>query len=398
MANEARDLILKHIDETETIELLQALVRDEKSVNPPGDGRESIRICQEKLAAEGFECERIGELDIMPILIATLDRGEGPALMYNAHVDVVPTGNLDAWDYPPFEGRVVNGRVYGRGAGDDKASVVAQIMGAIAVARSGVPIKGALIVNIDGDEETGGLHGAQYMVANMPRRPDFVVAGEQTLNRICVGERGISNATITVYGRAAHAALPWEGVNAIDGMVKILTALEYELWPKLEARRHPLFDPPSTHTVSMIEGGVRENVVPDRCRVYIDRRLVPGETSEDAVAEVASIAERVIATIPGMRVEVTGPTGIEASLSDPDSQLVKAMAAANETLGLDPSPIGYNMATDGRHFAAAGIPTVIYGPGDYSLAHVPNEWVGVDEVMEATRAYALTAYNMLGEK
>ena len=398
MSSEAQQKILEQIDEQETIAFLQALIQDEKSVNPPGDVRESIRICKEKLEAEGFDCEIIGEIDIMPILIATLDRGDGPALLYNAHVDVVPTGSLEAWDYPPFKGQVVDGRVYGRGSGDDKASVAAQVMGAIAVARSGVPIKGALIVNVDGDEETGGRHGARYAVENMKRKPDFVVAGEQTLNRICVGERGGAGTTVTVYGRAAHAALPWEGVHAIEGMVKILSALDTELWPKLDARRHPLFDPPSTKTISMIEGGVKQNVVPDRCQVYIDRRIVPGETSDGAVDEIRQIAERVVSQIPGMRVEVTGPSGVKATLSDPKSPLVQAMAAANSALGLDPAPTGYNMATDGRHFAAAGIPTVIYGPGDFSLAHVPNEWVGVDEVMEATRAYALTALNLLGSE
>lgn len=398
MTTEVQQKILDQINEQETIEFLQALIRDEASVNPPGDVRESIRICKEKLEAEGFECEILVPDEIMPVLVATLKRGDGPTLLYNAHVDVVPTGTLDAWDYPPFEGRVVDGKVYGRGSGDDKASVTAQVMGAIAVARSGVPIKGALVVNIDGDEETGGRRGARYAVENMTRRPDWVVAGEQTLNRICVGERGGAGTTIVVHGRAAHAALPWEGINAIDGMVKILATLEYELWPKLDARRHPLFDPPSTHTVSMISGGVKQNVVPDRCEVYIDRRIIPGETSDGAVDEIRKIAERVISQFPGMSVEVSGPSGVTATLSDPESELVKAMGAANAALGLDPAPVGYNMATDGRHFAAAGIPTVIYGPGDFSLAHVPNEWVGVDEVMEATRAYALFALNLLGEE
>ena len=117
-------------------------------------------------------------------------------------------------------------------------------MGAIAVARSGVPIKGALMVNVDGDEETGGRRGAKFFVDTMKRRPDFVVAGEQTLNRICVGERGGAGTTVTVYGRAAHAALPWEGVHAIEGMVKAL-GTGYRAMAKLEARRHPLFDPPS---------------------------------------------------------------------------------------------------------------------------------------------------------
>lgn len=98
-----------------------------------------------------------------------------------------------------------------------------------------------------------------------------------------------------------------------------------------------------------------------------------------------------------MSVEVEGHKGGRATLNDPDSEIVKAMASANSYLGINAEPTGYNMATDGRHFAAAGIPTIIYGPGDPRLAHVPNEWVGIDEVMEATRALALCAYEMLGE-
>lgn len=395
--SDAHDKVLQQIDQDETIALLQALVQDEASVNPPGDVRESIRICKEKLEAEGFECETIGDVDHVPNLVATYGSGNGPRLLYNAHVDVVPIGNEDAWDYPPFDARIVDGRVYGRGAGDDKASVSAQVMGAIALARSGLDINGTIVVNVCGDEEVGGLRGAKYTVENIQPKPDFVVAGEQTLNRICIGERGGAGVTVRVHGRTAHAALPWEGVPAIEGAAEIISALRTELWPKLQARRHPVFDPPSTATISIINGGVKSNVIPDLCTFHIDRRILPGETSEGAADEIRAIAERVVSHFPGMSVEVEGRTGGRATLLDPDADIVKAMAAANERLGIDPEPTGYNMATDGRHFAAAGIPTIIYGPGDPSLAHIPNEWVGVDEVMEATKALALCAVEMLSE-
>lgn len=388
--------ILANIDQDETIELLQALVRDPASVNPPGDVRESVRVSREKLEAEGFTCEVIGDIDIVPNLVATFTSGDGPSLLYNAHVDVVPIGSEEAWEYPPFAAEIANGRVYGRGSGDDKASMAAQIMGAIAVVRSGVTINGSIIVNACGDEETGGLHGAKYTVDHLDPKPDYVVAGEQTLNRVCIGERGGAGVTVTVFGRTAHAALPWEGVPAIEGMGAIITALQTELWPKLEERRHPIFDPPSTATISMIEGGVKTNVVPDRCTMHIDRRILPGETSEGAAGEIRIIAEQAIERWPDMRVEVEGRAGGRATMNDPDSPIVKAMAAANSALGINPEPTGYNMATDGRHFAAAGIPTIIYGPGDPALAHVPNEWVGIDEVMEATKAYALCAVELLG--
>lgn len=394
---DANSPVLDHIEQDETITLLQDLVRDPDSVNPPGDVRRSVRVAREKLEAEGFECETIGDLDHVPNLVARYRFGDGPSLLYNAHVDVVPVGDESAWEFPPFDATIARGRVYGRGSGDDKASVVAQIMGAIAAKRAGIELAGEIIVNVCGDEETGGTHGAKYTVDHLDPKPDFVVAGEQTLNRVCVGERGGAGVTITVIGKTAHAALPWNGVHAIEGAAEIIAALRRELWPKLENRRHPLFDPPSTATVSLIDGGVKSNVVPDRCTIHVDRRILPGETSEGAAEEIKEIAEQVVQQFPGMGVEIVGRAGGRATLLDVDSAIVHAMSATNSALGLPPEPVGYNMATDGRHFAAAGIPTIIYGPGDPSLAHVPNEWVGIDEVMEATRAYALCAVELLSD-
>ena len=387
-------LVIAQIEQDETIEFLRALVRD-PSINPPGDVRESIRICTVKLAAEGFETEIIGDLEIMPNLVATKRFGAGPTLLFNAHVDIVPTGTESAWSHPPFAADLTNGRVYGRGAGDDKASVTAQVMSAIALARSGVRLAGTLIVNVVADEETGGVHGAQHTVAHLNAPPDFVIVGEQTLNRVCVGEKGFASTEVIVHGRAAHGALPWEGVNAIEGMAAIIMALRAELWPILEQRTHPYFHH-SSASINLIDGGVKQNVVADRCRIYIDRRIIPGEDPLDDVAEVRVIAERVASDMPGLRVEVNGMGMGPAMMSAPDSPVVQAMLAANSQLGLDTELTGFSMGTDGRHFAGAGIPTIIYGPGDPKLAHVPDEWVGVDEVLEATRAYALAALELLG--
>jgi succinyl-diaminopimelate desuccinylase len=388
------DNVLRHIDEGETVALLQALVRD-PSVSPPGDVRESVRICAEKLAAEGFEIDYVQDLDHIPNLLATLRRGAGPTVLYNAHVDVVPTGEESAWTHPPFGAEIADGRVYGRGAGDDKASVTAQVMGAIALARSAAPLRGSLIVNVVGDEETGGRFGAKYIAENMAARPDFVIVGEQTLNRVCVGEKGFGSTNITVHGRAAHGALPWEGANAIEAMAEVIVALRRELWPRLEQRTHPYFHH-SSASINLIEGGVKGNVVPDRCTVYVDRRLIPGESPDANVNEIREIAQRAVRDMAGIRVEVTGSSLGRAVMGDPDSPVVRAMLAANRRLGLNTDLTGFSMGTDGRHFAALGIPTIIYGPGDPRLAHVPDEWVGVDELVDATRAYALAGLELLG--
>jgi succinyl-diaminopimelate desuccinylase len=189
--------------------------------------------------------------------------------------------------------------------------------------------------------------------------------------------------------------LPWEGANAIEGMAAVIMALRAELWPRLEDRTHPYFHH-SSASINMIEGGVKQNVVADRCAIYIDRRIIPGEDPLEGVSEIRTIAEQTIRQIPGLRVEVEPANPAAATMSDPGSPVVRAMLAANRHLGLSADLTGFSMGTDGRHFAAVGIPTIIYGPGDPALAHIPDEWVGVDEVIDATKAYALAALELLG--
>ena len=389
------DKILAEIDPDETIAFLQELVRI-PSVNPPGDVTAAIAACRRVLDDAGFATRTEAIEPSKPNLIAEYGAPDGPTLCFNAHVDVVPTGDEAAWRHPPFAADLVDGRVYGRGAGDDKASVTAQVMAAVALARSGLPLRGRLVVNEVADEETNGAAGARFVVESGLVRPDVVIVGEQTLNRVCLGEKGIAGVDVVVRGRTAHGALPWEGANAIEAMARVVAALQTELWPRLEERTHPFFHH-SSGSVNMIEGGVKNNVVPDRCSVFVDRRLVPGEDPQASSAEIEAIARRAVAPMTGIDVAVQPATEMRpATLTDAASPLVQAMLAANRRLGLPTEPTGFSMASDGRFFAAAGYPTIIYGPGDPRLAHVPDEWVGVDELLAATRAYALAALALIG--
>lgn len=387
--------VLAEIDADETIEFLRALVRV-PSVNPPGDVREAIALCERKLSDAGFTTSVVGPDEACVNLVATLQGGSGrPRLVFNAHVDVVPTGEETAWSHPPFGADLDNGRVYGRGAGDDKASVTAQVMAGVALARSGVAIDGALVITEVADEETGGFKGAGYIVNEANVAGDFAIVGEQTEGEICIGERGGAATIVTVYGATGHAATPWKGVNAIEGMARVMTALREELWPVLDARTHPVLGR-STATISTIEGGVKTNVIPDRCAIHIDRRILPSEDPAQVVAEIRAVAERAIATVPGLRVEVVGQAARPAIESDPASPVGQALQAATRFLGKDVVLKGFFAATDGKHFAPAGWPTMIMGPGDPATAHRPDEWVGVDEVLEATKLYALAALALLG--
>ena len=386
--------VLAAIDPEETISFLRELVRA-PSVNPPGEIAEAAAVCERPLVAAGFSVRNLSHEPGKPNIVAEWGAGEGAVLCFNAHLDVVPTGDEAAWSHPPFAAEVAHGRVYGRGAGDDKASVTAQVMGAIALARSGVPLRGRLVVTEVADEETSGA-GALHLIAEGGIRPDGVIVGEQTMNRVAVGEKGTAGVEIVVSGRTAHGALPWEGANAIEGMARVITALDQELQPRLAERTHPYFMP-SSASVNMIDGGVKSNVVPDRCAIFIDRRLIPDEDPVASTTEIREIAEAAIAGVPEIGVQVIPATDrFAATMSDPDGALARAMLAANAFLGLSTELTGFSMASDGRHFAAAGYPTIISGPGDPRLAHVPDEWVGIDEVLEATRAYALAALAFLG--
>lgn len=389
--------VLAAIDPDETVAFLQALVQV-PSVNPPGDVREAIRLCATKLAEAGFTTQVVGPDPERVNLVAILGGDSArPRLAFNAHVDVVPTGEESAWTHPPFGGELVDGRVYGRGAGDDKASVTAQVMAGVALARAGVPLTGALVVTTVADEETNGFRGAGYIVREGYVEADYVIVGEQTQGQICVGERGNVAIGVTVYGATGHAATPWKGVNAIEGMARVITALREELWPVLEARTHQYL-PHSTATISLIEGGVKTNVIPDRCAIHIDRRVLPSEDPARVAAEIRAVAERAIAGVDGLRVEVELKQHRPAVESDPHSPVGQALQAATRYLGNEVVVTGFFAATDGKHFAARGWPTLIMGPGDPATAHRPDEWVGVDELLAATRLYALTALALIGGK
>jgi succinyl-diaminopimelate desuccinylase len=392
---ELEEAVLAQIDQEEVIGFHRGLVQI-PSINPPGECREAIAYVEKPLREAGFETEIIHIDETQPNVIATYGPTGGKRLLVNAHVDVVPTGEREAWQHDPFGAEIEDGKIYGRGAGDDKASVTAQVLAALALQRAGIPLAGQLIVTEVADEENGGFHGSAIVAEKYPD-PDWVIVGEQTLNRVCVGEKGSAPCTVTVHGKTAHGALPWEGANAIEGIAEVIVALRRELWPKLADRTHWAFKP-SSGSVNMIEGGVKANVVPDKASIYVDRRTVPGETPDGVRAEIEAVAKQAIQNVPGCTVEVSWEyPGKEASEAPVDDPLVQAMLGANERLGGDTEPTGFSMATDGRFWQALGVPTIIYGPGDPATAHQPDEWVGIDEIMEATRAYAVAMVRLIGD-
>ena len=194
--------------------------------------------------------------------------------MWNGHLDVVPAGSVDTWTHGPWDGVVEDGRLIGRGAADMKGPVAAAQAAGAAIRRAGVDLAGMLEYHLVADEELAGTHGTQVLWDRVLLDADAAIVGEPSELQLGLAERGGASITLTAYGRAAHGSQPHRGVNAITSMARYLLRLP-EVLPDLE---HPLTGRPTVNA-ALIAGGSAPNVVPDRCEVDVDRRIVPGEAT-----------------------------------------------------------------------------------------------------------------------
>lgn len=396
MTPDQRDQLMRHIHDDEVIAFLQELVRI-PSPNPPGDSREVAEHCAGRLRREGIACELVAELPERPSVLASLgDSSRGPTLLLNAHIDTVPIENPESWRHDPFGGVIEDGLLYGRGAGDDKSSVAAQVMAAVALHRAGVRLAGRLLVNPVADEEAEGVHGARWLVESGRLRPDLVIIGEQTENRVAIAERAMKRFVLTVHGQAAHGAMPWNGVNAIVKMAKLIGFID-EIYPPVLADRTHAYLPHSTINLGIIQGGLKFGMVPELCKLSIDRRIVPGESGQSALEELQALCERFSREVEPLEYGLTPvPAGGSPVDTPPDHPLVQAIQSAVSEVSGEKRPLtGYQQASDGRYFASLGVPVVIFGPSHPDVGHTANEHVPTSQVVEAARVYALTALRVL---
>lgn len=391
------EALLSGIDTAEATAFLQALIRA-RSDYPPGDTREVLGIVADKLAAAGVPATLVAQAETRPNLVAELaGDGEGPALVFHAHADTVGAG--DGWEHDPFGGTIAGDRLYGRGAGDDKGSLAAQVMALVCLARAGVRPRGRLLLAAVADEESGGPAGTRWLHDSGQLRPDFLLVGEQTNNQVAVAERVACGIDLEVYGTSAHGAMPWAGENAILQAAQALSWLETRLMPRLQRRRHP-FLPPPTLNIGVINGGTQWNIVPDRCTVAMDRRLLPAESREGAMDEIRAALDEFAAQVRPLRYRLSSEGDVAANINTaPTDPFVRAAAAALQAVAGERRDLtGYAQTSDGRWFAADGIPIVIFGPGDPALAHAANEYVSLDQIIEAARFLALLAWRWLGKE
>jgi succinyl-diaminopimelate desuccinylase len=389
-------LIHKTVDgmEQEIVGFLVRLVRA-PSVNPPGDTTALAAEIQEELREFRSPHELHSSDERKPNVILRAGTRSGKVLCFNSHMDTVPVGSSRKWKHDPFGAEILEGNLYGRGSADAKGCSVAMLMAVRAIEKAGIQLLGQLDVAIASDEETGGAMGTQWLLENGVLEPNFAVIGEITSNRVAIAEKGMLVLSVTTSGRTAHASTPWEGVSAISSMARLIRAMETALGDSFEKKRHPLTPPPS-YNFGLIEGGVAINVVPDECRMTMDRRTLPGEALEEAEREIAGILDRLKKADATFEADYSVLYRANAFETPPECDLVRSAARACGLMGLDDEPIGYQQVSDGRFFADRGIPTVLMGPGTAELAHTPDEHVPVAAVVEAVKLYALAAIEILG--
>lgn len=385
--------LLDAIDPASASDLLRELVR-RPSPNPPGAEAEVAVFLAETCRALGLRAELHEVSPGRPNLYAATGPDGPGGLLLLAHTDTVPAGA--GWTREPFGAELHDGRVIGRGAADMKAGIAAAVLALEAVARSAVPLSAPLALAAVVDEEEGGL-GVRALLARGQSRARAAIVPEPTELRTVIACRGNCYVAIEVTGRAAHAGSPEQGRNAIYGAARIVEAVR-GMHERLAGQRHPLLGA-AGWSVGTIAGGTGTAMVPDRCAISIDRRLLPGETGPGALAEIrAQIAELGLAAD---ELEVAAELLMEIpSFELPDvHELVRAALRASVDAGAPARPVeGWTAACDGGYLMRdAGIPAVVLGPGSVvEQAHRPDESVAVDEVVVAARAYALCAVRMLG--
>lgn len=402
----AREAALARVDPDELVALTRELVRI-PSVVRPGDpaGNEAAvaRRVEDWLRKEGFPLDVHEVAPGRPNVVAWLgEKGSGKCLLLEGHTDVVTEGDPKEWTRPPFGAEVADGRIYGRGAADMKSGLAAAMIAAAAVRRSGVAVRGKLVVGALVDEE-GDMLGVKHLCATpLGRELDAAIICEPEQNELCLEQRGVVWARVAIRGRMAHGAMPEAGVNPIGALGALLDEV-----PRLEkrlrklCRRSPHLRPPTvTPTVvrAPVEGVPQSNVIPSAAHAVLDVRLTPGPDERAVAAEIDAACAAAAKRLPGATVEWRAINGFRlATRTERSEALVRAMVAGvRQATGKPPRFGGVPGSTDGTILRMTlGIPIVTCGPGNRLIPHQVDEHVEIAELVDAARIYVASALNFL---
>jgi succinyl-diaminopimelate desuccinylase len=391
-----RERVLSRIRESDAVRLLRHLVQI-PSRNPPGEERELAAYVAAWLKEQGIDATLVPEpYDHRPQVVATMRGDDGaPTLVLNGHLDTVPLGEVERWSVNPFGGEVRAGRLYGRGACDMKGGLAAMMLAAKAMVERGGRLRGNLLLHFAVGEETSDP-GTKTLLLDKGYTGDWGIVLEPTNLAVVTAEKGLLWIDVEIRGTPAHASTPELGVNPIEQAADFITRLR-AYRKKIGGKRHPLLGS-AVCSVTMIAGGIKENVVPGSCRVTLDRRLLPGEGLDAVEAEIqailAQMKEQDAAFEGTIRRRGDGFAAAEISVDSPIAQVVRE--AVQQVTGIILSPSGAAYGTDARNFINdAHIPAIIFGPGDPAAAHTYDESIVVSQVVACAKILALTSLTLL---
>lgn len=361
--------------------------------NPPGHELEAAHHLKVLLEAEGFDLSlseyKPGRVNV----IATLANGPGPTFAFNTHIDTVPAG--EGWSTDPFVLHEADGKLYGRGSCDAKGPMVAMIEATRMLIACREAWSGTLMAVFTADEEIAS-EGAKHYVAHQPPHIDFAVIGEPTSNAAFTAHKGSLRPLVRVHGVTAHSGTPHLGENAIYRAGQLLGLIEQHHETSVKCHCHALVGEASL-TVTRINGGHADNVLPGACDLLLDRRMVPGESEEAVKAEIEQLLALANERF-GVRAEVLKyiPTTGGATETAQSEPIVQAsLAACGEHNHGNAGPFGFQGGCDLVHFRSLGTTGTVIGPGTLAVAHKPDEFVPIDEFIAASLIYRDIALQML---
>jgi succinyl-diaminopimelate desuccinylase len=422
MSQDPQQLLIQMIDErrAELIELTRELIRF-PTVNPPGD---AYQPCAEfigrRLGKRGFAVEYVhaagtpGDDENHPRINVVARRegtARGPCVHFNSHIDVVQTGA--GWTLDPFAGIVKDGMLYGRGACDMKGGLAASLVAVESLIDSGLNLPGTLEISGTVDEETGGYGGVHYLAQRgwfSPGRVDHVIIPEPlNVDRVCIGHRGVWWAEIETLGRMAHGSMPFLGDCAVRHMNAVIDRLERDLYPKLAARSTnmpvvPLAARHATMNINSLHGGAAESCgypapcVPDSCRMVIDRRVLIEEDLDGVKAEVRDLLDELVRDRDGFAYRIRDIFEVRPTMADRRGPVARSTAEAIRcVLGREPEFICSPGTYDQKHIDRIGKlrDCIAYGPGILDIAHRPDEFVRIEDMVNSAKVMAIAARTLL---
>jgi succinyl-diaminopimelate desuccinylase len=417
------DLLARIEDQREALVALTRELIQFPTVNPPGEAyKPCARHLGHRLSRAGFDVSYVraegalGDSDRYPrvnVVARYHGRGPGPCVHFNGHIDVVEAGH--GWSVNPFAGVVRDGRLYGRGSCDMKGGIAAAVVALESILGAGIKFDGALEVSGTVDEESGGYAGVAYLAEqgrfSRPQVDHVIIPEPHAVDGICLGHRGVWWAEIETLGRVAHGSMPFLGECAIRHMGAFLNRVERQLLPRLATRQSamPIVPPgarQSTLNVNSVHGGQREGhdglpspVVADSCRMTIDRRFLIEEDLDEVKAELVGILDQLRHDRPGFAYRIRDLMEVLPTQTAKDAPAVRAVAAAIERVtGRRPEFVCSPGTYDQKHVVRIGRleDCIAYGPGMVELAHQPDEYVLIDDLVTSAKVMATAALHLLG--